>query len=104
MYVTLANLSIELIEPITAQSPIKDLIGDYSANDFLRLHPAGGIHHVCYSVENLPAACKRLNEQGYDILGPGTAQLASPGAILFVHPATTHGALIELKGRNMLTR
>ena len=104
MYVTLANLSIELIEPITAQSPIKDLVGDYSANDFLRLHPAGGIHHVCYSVANLPAACERLKEQGYDILGSGMARLASLGAIVFVNPATTHGALIELKDRNVMTR
>ena len=99
MYVTLANLTIELIEPTTAESPIKDLIGDHSANEFLRLHPGGGIHHVCYSVPNLPAACDRLHEQGYAILGSGAAGFSTPGAIVFIDPSTTHGALIELKAR-----
>ncbi len=95
VYVQLTNLKIELIEPTTADSPIRATLGDHNASDTLARHPGGVIHHVCYAVPDLHAAHERLLASGYRVLGDGGAAFGA--SVLFIDPASTGGALIELK-------
>ncbi len=52
---TLPNTKIEFLEPLGENSPIAK---------FLEKFPDGGIHHVCYEVDDILAARDKLKEQG----------------------------------------
>ncbi len=89
VFVTLANTSIELVAPLGPDSPLAG---------FLERHPAGGMHHVCYEVDDITAARDRLKERGARVLGggqPGTGAHGKP--VLFLHPKDFCGTLIELE-------
>lgn len=90
----LPGLRIELLAPIGVESPIHDVLEDHTIQDFIARHPQGGLHHVCYVVDDLdhasPPGARRLGS-GVPILG------ASGLPIVFLDPATTGGTLIELK-------
>jgi methylmalonyl-CoA/ethylmalonyl-CoA epimerase len=89
VFVTLPNTKIELIEPLGADSPI----GKYLARN-----PDGGIHHVCYEVDDIRAARDRLKEQGARILGDGEPKIGAHGKpVLFLHPKDFSGTLIEIE-------
>lgn len=89
VFVELPNTRIELLEPLGADSPVRG---------FLERHPSGGLHHVCYEVDNLIAARDRLQAAGARVLGDGEPR---PGAhdkpVLFLHPKDFCGTLIELE-------
>lgn len=89
VFVELSNSKIELLHPLDATSPIQP---------FLDRHPSGGIHHICYEVEDIYAARDHLRAQGARVLGDGEPK---PGAhdkpVLFLHPKDFDGALIELE-------
>ena len=89
VFITLPNTKIELLEPLGAESPI---------GKFLERHPDGGIHHICYEVDDLIAARDRLTGQGARILGSGEPKIGAHGKpVLFLHPKDFNGALIELE-------
>jgi len=89
VFVELPNSKIELLEPLGDNSPIAA---------FLKRHPAGGIHHVCYEVDDIEAACRRLEEHGMRILGDGKPSTGAHGKpVVFAHPKDALGALIELE-------
>jgi methylmalonyl-CoA/ethylmalonyl-CoA epimerase len=89
VFVVLPNTKIELLEPLGANSPIRG---------FLDKNPSGGIHHVCYEVDDIYAARDRLKAGGARILGDGEPKLgAHDKAVLFLHPKDFHGTLIELE-------
>jgi methylmalonyl-CoA/ethylmalonyl-CoA epimerase len=89
VFVELPNTKIELLEPLGAGSPIAK---------FLEKAPEGGIHHVCYEVEDLAAARDRLVAGGARVLGDGTARLGAHGKpVLFLHPKDFAGTLVELE-------
>ncbi len=89
VFVELPNSKIELLHPLDADSPIQS---------FLDRHPSGGIHHICYEVDDIYAARDQLRDQGARILGDGEPK---PGAhdkpVLFLHPKDFDGTLIELE-------
>lgn len=89
IFVELANSKIELLEPLGTASPIAR---------FLEKHPQGGMHHLCFEVDDIIATRDRLSEQGATILGDGEP---APGAhgkpVLFLHPKEFCGTLIELE-------
>ena len=88
-YVELANARIELMEPSRPDSPIAK---------FLERHPAGGIHHFCLNVDDVPAASAGIAQKGARVLGDGKPQLNVHGErIAFVHPKDFLGALVELE-------
>ena len=89
VFVTLANSKIELLEPLDERSPIAA---------FLARNPAGGVHHVCYEVPDLPAARESLRAAGLRVLGDGTPKIGAHGLpVLFLHPKDALGTLIELE-------
>lgn len=89
VFVELANTKIELLEPLGENSPI---------DEFLRRNPAGGMHHVCYEVDDIIAARDRLRAQGVRILGDGEPKVGAHGKpVLFLHPKDFAGTLVELE-------
>jgi methylmalonyl-CoA/ethylmalonyl-CoA epimerase len=91
VFVELPNAKIELLHPLGESSPIAA---------FLAKTPAGGIHHVCYEVEDILAARDRLKAQGARVLGDGEPKTgAHDKPVLFLHPKDFCGTLIELEQR-----
>ncbi len=89
VFITLPNTKIELLEPLGEGSPIAK---------FLEKHPDGGIHHVCYEVDDVIAARDRLKSQGARVLGDGTPKIGAHGKpVLFLHPKDFCGTLVELE-------
>ena len=89
VFITLPNTKIELLEPLGANSPIAK---------FLARNPAGGIHHLCYEVEDILAARDQLAAAGAKVLGDGEPKLGAHGKpVLFLHPKDFNGVLIEIE-------
>lgn len=89
VFVELDNTKIELLEPLGEKSPIAS---------FLDKSPSGGIHHVCYEVDDIIAARDHLKEKGARILGDGEPKTGAHGKpVLFLHPKDFNGCLIELE-------
>jgi len=89
VFITLPNTKIELLEPLGADSPIEK---------FLQKNPDGGIHHICYEVDDILAARDTLVEKGARILGDGTPKIGAHGKpVLFLHPKDFSGTLVELE-------
>jgi len=83
------NTKIELLEPLGEGSPIAA---------FLEKNPAGGMHHLCYEVEDIIAARDRLKAAGARVLGDGTPRIGAHGKpVLFLHPKDFLGTLVELE-------
>ena len=100
VFVPFRNLRIELIAPTVDRSPIAHLLEDHTVNDFLARQPAGGLHHVCYVVDELEAVRDRLRAWGHRVLGTGEPIIGASGQpILFLDPRSASGTLIELKQR-----
>ena len=89
VFVHLKNTKIELIQPLGDASPI---------SNFLKKNTRGGIHHVCYEVEDIFAAKDQLTSQGMTILGKGEPYIGAINKlVLFLHPKDFMGTLIELQ-------
>ena len=89
VFVALPNTKIELLEPMGEGSPIAK---------FLDKNPDGGVHHVCYEVENIKAARDTLKAQGARVLGDGEPKIGAHGKpVLFLHPKDFCGTLVELE-------
>ena len=89
VFVTLPNTKIELLHPLGEASPIAA---------FLERNPSGGIHHVCYEVEDILAARDRLKAGGARVLGNGEPKIGAHGKpVLFLHPKDFCGTLIEIE-------
>jgi methylmalonyl-CoA/ethylmalonyl-CoA epimerase len=89
VFISLPNTKIELLEPLGSGSPIAR---------FLERNPDGGIHHVCYEVDDILAARDRLVEAGARVLGGGKPKTGAHGKpVLFLHPKDFCGTLIELE-------
>jgi methylmalonyl-CoA/ethylmalonyl-CoA epimerase len=89
VFVELDNTKIELLEPLGEASPIAR---------FLENNPAGGIHHLCYEVDDVVAARDRLMAQGARVLGNGEPKIGAHGKpVVFLHPKDFLGTLVELE-------
>jgi len=89
VFVELPNTKIEFLQPLGADSPIAK---------FLDKNPDGGIHHVCYEVDDILAARDRLKVQGARVLGDGNPKIGAHGKpVLFLHPKDFNGTLVELE-------
>lgn len=88
-FVLLPNTKIELLEPLGEGSPIAS---------FLERHPQGGIHHLCYEVDDIVAARDHLRVLGVRVLGGEEPETGAHGKpVLFLHPKDLLGTLIELE-------
>ena len=89
VFVSLSNTKIELLHPLSADSPIAG---------FLSRHPHGGVHHVCFEVDDILVARDAMVAQGARILGSGKPETGAHGKpVLFLHPKDFCGTLIELE-------
>jgi methylmalonyl-CoA/ethylmalonyl-CoA epimerase len=89
VFITLPNTKIELIEPLGVASPIAK---------FLDRNPDGGIHHVCYEVEDIRTAREQLEARGVRVLGDGEPKVGAHGKpVLFLHPKDFCGTLVEIE-------
>ena len=89
IFIELPNTKIELLYPLGESSPI---------NGFLAKNPSGGIHHVCYEVDDILAARDHLKTEGARVLGDGEPKIGAHGTpVLFLHPKDFNGCLIELE-------
>jgi methylmalonyl-CoA/ethylmalonyl-CoA epimerase len=89
VFVELPNTKIELLEPLGVNSPI---------TRFLEKFPGGGLHHLCYEVNDITAARDSLKAAGATVLGSGEPLIGAHGKpVLFLHPRDFAGTLIELE-------
>ena len=89
VFVNLPNTKIELLEPLGEKSPIAA---------FLERNAGGGIHHICYEVEDIIAARDRLKASGARVLGDGEPRIGAHGKpVLFLHPKDFNGTLVEIE-------
>ena len=89
VFVELPNTKIELLEPLGEASPIAK---------FLESNPAGGMHHLCYEVDDISAARDRLQANGARVLGDGNPRIGAHGKpVLFLHPKDFCGTLVEIE-------
>ena len=89
VFVELPNTKIELLQPFGDASPVAA---------FLERNPSGGMHHLCYEVEDIIAARDRLKAEGARVLGDGEPKIgAHDKPVLFLHPKDFCGTLIELE-------
>ena len=89
VFVELPNTKIELLQPLGPSSPIAK---------FLERNPEGGVHHVCYEVDDIRAAREKLKADGARVLGDGEPRIGAHGKpVLFLHPKDFFGTLVELE-------
>ena len=89
VFIDLGNTKVELLEPLGEASPIAA---------FLEKNPSGGMHHICYEVDDILAARDRLKASGARVLGDGTPKIGAHGKpVLFLHPKDFSGTLVELE-------
>ena len=88
-FVRSVNCQVELMEPHGEKSPIAG---------FLQRNPEGGMHHICYEVDDISLARQSLEAKGARVLGDGLVQTGAHGnPVLFLHPKDFNGILIELE-------
>ncbi len=89
VFVELPNTKVELLEPLGEGSPIAA---------FLAKNASGGMHHICYEVDDIIAARDQLSAGGARVLGDGTPKIGAHGKpVLFLHPKDFQGTLVELE-------
>ncbi|WP_108501064.1 methylmalonyl-CoA epimerase [Paracoccus indicus] len=89
VFIELPNTKIELLYPLGEDSPIRG---------FLDKNPSGGIHHMCFEVDNILEARDKLKSEGARVLGNGEPKIGAHGKpVLFLHPKDFNGCLIELE-------
>ena len=89
VFIELPNTKIELLEPLGEKSPIEN---------FLEKNKKGGIHHICFEVEDISSAILSLEKDGATVLGDGEAKIGAHGnPVIFLHPRDFNGTLIELE-------
>jgi len=89
VFVELPNTKVELLEPLGEDSPVAR---------FIARNPDGGIHHICYEVDDIIAARDRLKESGARVLGSGEPRIGAHGKpVIFLHPKDFTGTLVELE-------
>ena len=89
IFVELPNSKIELLHPLGADSPVAK---------YLERNPDGGMHHICYEVDEIMAARDQLVAKGARILGDGEPRIGAHGKpVLFLHPKDFCGTLIEVE-------
>ncbi|MBN9222071.1 MAG: methylmalonyl-CoA epimerase [Mesorhizobium sp.] len=89
VFVNVGNTKIELLEPLGQGSPI---------TAFLEKNPSGGMHHLCYEVDDILAARDALKAAGARVLGDGNPRIGAHGKpVLFLHPKDLFGTLTELE-------
>lgn len=77
---------VELLQATRPDSPIAKYLERKSE----------GVHHIAFDVEDIHAEVIRLKEAGFEILNETPKQGADNKLVVFLHPRSTNGVLVEL--------
>ena len=89
IFIRSVNGQVELMEPYGEKSPI---------SGFLQRNPDGGLHHICYEVNDIGLARRSLEAKGARLLNHGLVKIGAHGKpVMFLHPGDFNGTLIELQ-------
>jgi methylmalonyl-CoA epimerase len=55
-----------------------------------------GIHHICLQVEDIDEAIQELKSEGIQLIGNGASIGAEGYRVVFIHPGSAGGVLVEL--------
>ncbi|HXX40408.1 MAG TPA: methylmalonyl-CoA epimerase [bacterium] len=86
MFIPIGLGAIELIEPLATNDPLQRFLAARG----------GAVHHVAIEVPDLDAAVVRARCAGFGLIGDAPRRGAHGTRVMFVHPRSTHGVLIEL--------
>ncbi len=81
------NSNIELVHPLNGEGPVQK---------YLEKNGRGGIHHLCFSSDNIEEDVERLKAKGYEFLSEKPSLGAHNCMVIFIHPKSADGVLIEL--------
>ena len=82
----LPQTSIELVHPLNDEGPIKGYLEKKGP----------GMHHLCFRSDNIEEDVARLKEKGYQFLSDAPSLGAHNSKVIFIHPKSCDGVLIEL--------
>ena len=88
-FVPVGEAAIELLEPTSPDSPIAKFIAKRGP----------GVHHVTLRVDDIRETLGRLKARGVRLIDEAPREGAEGALVAFIHPASTHGVLVELKQR-----
>lgn len=77
---------VELLQATRSESPISKFIDRKSE----------GVHHIAFDVEDIAAEVERLKAEGFEILNETPKLGADNKLVVFLHPRSTNGVLVEL--------
>lgn len=82
----ISGTSIELVHPLRGEGPIAGYLEK----------KGGGIHHICFRSDDIEADMQRLRDKGYQFLSDAPQPGAHNSRVVFIHPRSCGGVLIEL--------
>jgi methylmalonyl-CoA/ethylmalonyl-CoA epimerase len=88
-FVPVGEAAIELLEPTSPDSPIATFLAKRGP----------GVHHVTLRVDDIRETLGRLKARGVRLIDEAPREGAEGALVAFIHPASTHGVLVELKQR-----
>jgi methylmalonyl-CoA/ethylmalonyl-CoA epimerase len=86
-FIPAGESALELLEATDAESPIAKYVA--------RRGP--GLHHITLRVDDIAAALARLKARGVRLIDEVPRPGAHGSLVAFIHPASAHGVLVELK-------
>ena len=86
-FIPTGESAIELLEATADDSPIAKYVAKRGP----------GIHHLTLRVDDIRAVLGRLKEKGVRLIDEAPRPGAHGSLVAFIHPASTHGVLVELK-------
>lgn len=87
LFLPVGEANLELLEPHAEDSNVGKFIE----------RQGEGLHHVCFEVEDIEASLREFEEQGAKLIDKKPRPGAGGHMVAFIHPKSTHGALVELK-------
>lgn len=85
-FLDVERTSIELIHPLNGEGPVQKYLEK----------KGGGIHHLCFRSDDIDADVERLKGKGYEFLSDAPTPGAHNCKVIFIHPKSADGILIEL--------
>jgi methylmalonyl-CoA/ethylmalonyl-CoA epimerase len=82
----LGDTKVELLQASRSDSPIAKFIDRKSE----------GVHHIAFDVEDIMVEVERLKAEGFEILNETPKLGADNKLVVFLHPRSTNGVLVEL--------
>jgi len=85
-FLPIDNSNIELIHPLNGEGPVQKYLEK----------KGGGIHHLCFRSDDIEADVERLKAKGYQFLSDAPTPGAHNCKVIFIHPKSCDGVLIEI--------